>query len=572
MLSKRLCHLLLAALVPALLAADPPWIVRSQTGMVAADSPEASQVGAEILEQGGNAFDAAIATSFALAVARPESTGLGGGGFMLAYLAKERRFVALDFREMAPAAATRARYEKLTTGAGDGPPPSIYGGNAVGIPGQLAGLVEIQRRFATKPLAELVEPAIRLAETGFTVDEHLQRACREALADYTNWPQLKERHAQLYESLLGSGEPAKPGDKLKRPDLAKALTLIAEQGPDVFYRGPIAAAIVRAVRIAGGEMMMIDLEGYRVREREPLRATYGGYEIVTMPPPSSGGVCLLETLNILSLVRERIQYPPGWRGSGYPRNLIQALKHAFADRARWLGDPDFASLPVQRLTSRAYAEELLARNAVTPDDFGSTQLPDDRGTSHFCVADKDGNVVALTETINGVFGSLVIAEPYGIPLNNQMDDFTTSAGKPNLFGLIQGEANAVGPAKRPLSSMTPTIVLKDNRPALVLGASGGPRIITSVLQVLLNVIEFDMSMEEAMTAVRLHHQWKPDEVYFDREPPAELAEWLKNAKPACKISTQRKTGVVQAIQFLDDGTFVGASDPRRGGRPAAPAR
>jgi gamma-glutamyltranspeptidase/glutathione hydrolase len=549
------------------LAADPPWLARGHSGMVASDCAQASQIGADVLRQGGNAFDAAIATSFALAVSRPQSTGLGGGGFMVAYVAGERRFVALDFREVAPAGATRERYDRLGAEAGEGPSPTIYGGNAVGVPGQLAGLVEIQKRFATLPLRELIQPAIGLAETGFVADEHYIGSVKEALADFAKWPQLKERYGHLYATLLGSGTSAKDGDKVTRPQLAAALRLIAEQGAEAFYNGPLGEAAVKAVQAAGGVLTMEDLSAYKPREREPLRATFGRFEIVTMPPPSSGGVCMIEALNILwSMPLVRAGGLRAIHDDYYPPLLVCALKHAFADRARWLGDPDTTPLPVARLVSRDYARRLADRTCPAKGEvYGSTTLPEDRGTSHFCVADSAGNIVALTETINGVFGSLVVAEPYGIILNNQMDDFAAEPGKPNLYGLIQGEANAVAPGKKPLSSMTPTIVFEGGRPALTLGASGGPRIITSVLQVMLNVIVFDMPLDEAVSAVRIHHQWLPDEVYFDRDPPKALVEALQGTN---KISAERKTGVVQAIQWLPDGTLIGACDPRKGGRPA----
>ncbi len=567
-LRKLIPLTLVAGLISwAALADDPPWLARSRTGMVASDSPEASRIGADVLAQGGNAFDAAIATSFAVAVSRPQSTGLGGGGFLVAYLAKEKRVVVLDFREIAPAGATRERFAQLAAEAGDGPSPTIYGGNAVGVPGQLAGLAEIHKRFATRPLRDLIQPSIRLAETGFVADEHYQGAVKEALADFDKWPQLKERHKHIYETLLGNGAPPEIGAKVTRSELAQTLRLLAEHGVDAFYKGPIGEAAARAARAAGGVLTMDDLAGYRVRERAPLRGTYRGYEIVTMPPPSSGGVCILETLNVLHEMAS--DFEGGLRAIHddlYSPMLVCALKHAFADRARWLGDPDATPIPFQRLISQDYARQLAERFCPEKSaEYGSTQVPADRGTSHFCVADEDGNVVALTETINGVFGSLVVAESYGIILNNQMDDFAANPGKPNLYGLIQGEANAIAPGKRPLSSMAPTIVFKDGRPVLTLGASGGPRIITSVLQVTLNVIEFDMPLDEALSAVRVHHQWLPNEVYFDREPPEALLNALKTAN---KISAERKTGVVQAIQFLSDGTLIGACDPRKGGRPA----
>ncbi len=569
----RLRHVLVLAVLPCALASgaladDPLWIARGKTGMLASDSPEASRIGADVLKSGGNAFDAAAAVSFALAVARPQSTGLGGGGFMVAYLAKGNRFLALDFRETAPSSATPERYAKLFAERGNGPSPSVYGGNAVAVPGQLAGLAEINQRFGTRSLAELVRPAIELAETGFVVDEHFRQACRDVLGDFEKWPALK-KHAKLLDVVLVNNQPPAVGHKLKRPGLAKALGLIAERGPAAVYDGPIGRAMVDAVQVAGGTLTTADLQAYRVREREPihLRYVYGGYDMVSMPPPSSGGVCLVEILNILQACSLRSDIHPV---EGRAHVLVEAMKHAFADRARWFGDPDFVGVPVQRLISRAYAAELVprisARSTLAPADYGSSPAaPDDGGTSHFCVADRFGNVVALTETINGTFGSLVVAGPYGVILNNEMDDFLTVPGEANLYGLVQSEANLVAPGKRPLSSMSPTIVLKEGKPVLVLGASGGPRIISSVLQVALGVME-GQSLADAMSGRRLHHQWRPDEVYFDREPPADVVERLKAF--GHRLSGKRRTGVVQAIQFLEDGTMVGASDPRTCGRPA----
>jgi gamma-glutamyltranspeptidase/glutathione hydrolase len=559
---------LLIATTAAAQSVEPTWIERSEAGMVASDSRAASRIGARILNVGGNAFDAAIATSLALAVARPQSTGLGGGGFMVAYVAAKKEFVVLDFREMAPAAATPERYAKLLAEAGDGPSPTVYGGNAVGVPGQVAGLFEIHKRYATFSFERLANPAINLADAGFVVDEHYRDACRGVLADFEKWPQLSTEYARLHQTLLQNGTLPAVGERIRRPKLASTLRLLARQEAAAFYDGWIAQAIVRAVNGAGGRMTAADLAGYRVKTRSPLRAKFGDYDVIAMPPPSSGGTCIIETLNLLdayvganegglAAVRESGKY--------YPM-LVEALKHSFADRARWLGDADFADVPVQRLIDPAYARTLAKKDVADLDDYGSAQLPDDRGTSHFCIADNQGNVVAITETINGTFGSLVIAEPYGILLNNQIDDFAAEPGKPNLYGLIQGAANAIAPGKRPLSSMSPTLVFRDGKPVLALGASGGPRIITSVLQVLLNVLVFEQDLATAIQAPRIHHQWRPDVVYFDAAPPAELASRLRDA--GLKISDQHKTGVVQAIHFLPDGMMVGASDPRKGGRPA----
>ncbi len=564
---RRLGFLALLPLAAVAVAADPPWIARGQAGLVATDSPEASQIGADVLQAGGNAFDAAVAVSFALAVARPESTGLGGGGFLVAWSAAEHRYVALDFREMAPASATPQRYARLHADKPGGPSPSIHGGNAVGVPGQVAGLAEINRRFGTRPLSELIRPAAALAKVGFAADAHYRDACREALADFERWPPLKHFHKALYHSLLGDGTPPPVGARIARPDLADGLNLLAREGPECFYRGEIAAAIVKAVAAAGGELTRHDLFEYRVRERTPLRGVVGEFELITMPPPSSGGVCLIECLNILQCLAPGRNLADLVRSDAYEPALVRAFQHAFADRARWLGDPDFAELPTARLLDRAYACALAARSGDGLDDFGSTNLPDDGGTSHFCVADGMGNLVAQTETINGTFGSLVVAEPFGILLNNQLDDFLTVPGQANLFGLQQSELNLIAPGKRPLSSMSPTIVTRDGRPVLMLGGSGGPRIITAVAQVLLNVLLRGQPLEGAVASVRVHHQWQPAEVYFDDAPAAKRRTRL--AEAGHTISDRRRGGVVQAIQFAPDGTMIGASDPRRGGRPVA---
>ncbi|MBU0616304.1 MAG: gamma-glutamyltransferase, partial [Planctomycetes bacterium] len=495
-----------------------------------------------------------------------------GGGFMLAYVAGEDRFVVLDFRETAPASATAQHFAHLHSQRGDDPSPSVYGGNAVGIPGQLAGLAEINRRLGSRPLAELIEPAIKLAEEGFVVDKHFLSERKSAFNAFKKWPRLKQEYARLADLLTPDGSVPKPGDKFKRPGLAKALELIAKDGPDAFYNGPISKAIIAAVQAHGGLLVPGDLSRYRVVERQPLRISQFDtmrefqHEIVAMPPPSSGGVCLAEILNIIGTCTVRSDIHPEEEREHV---LVEAMKHAFADRARWLGDPDFYPIPSAGLTSLRYAalcaQRIAAQQTLFWTDYGSSSPPpDDGGTSHFCVADKHGNIVALTETINGPFGSLIVAEPYGIILNNEMDDFLTVRGEANLYGLIQGEANLVKPGKRPLSSMSPTIVLKNGKPLLVLGASGGPRIITSVLQVAQRVMD-GRPIEEAMTELRLHHQWQPDEIHFDREPAADLVENLKQR--GHNISDERRSGIVQAIQFLDDGTMVGASDPKKGGRP-----
>lgn len=563
-------------------ADDPPWVARATRGMVASDSREASQIGADVLNVGGNAFDAAVATSFALGVARPQSTGMGGGGFLLAYVAHDESFVVLDFRETAPAAATLERYAALEQKRGDGPSPTLRGGNAIAVPGLVAGLAEINRRFGTRPWAELVTPAARLAQRGAIVDECLLEARQELLKDATRWPELTKQYPHVFDWLSPEGRAPQLGAPLRNTGLARGLRLLAEMGPRAFYDGPIAEAVVRSAAAAGGGLTMEDLRAYEPKYRDPQRFAFGDCEIVVMPPPSSGGVCLAEILQTIEVARARADVQAAASQPAERRSdalgahvMVEAMKHAFADRARWLGDADFAEVPVRRLMSRDHAAALAGRIALgrtlpleaygSPTGGGSTSLPvDDGGTSHFCVADRWGNLVALTETINENFGSLVVAEPFGILLNDEIDDFLIAPGRQNTYGLVQGEANLIAAGKRPLSSMSPTIVLKNGKPVLVVGAAGGPRIITAVAQVLLRVID-GAPLEEAMAAPRLHHQWRPDTIFWNAEPPSELRAALE--KLGHKVSDERRYGVVNAIQITADGTLVGASDAWRCGRP-----
>lgn len=557
-------------LIVSLLLADAPTsqLVTSQHGIVVSDSPIASEIGAQILADGGNAFDATIATSLALTVARPQSTGIGGGAFFIAYRAEDKTFLVLDFRESAPAAATRAVYKQAHAAAKDGPPPSVYGGKAVGTPGLLKGLSVIQRRLGTKSFRDLTQPSIDLCNNGFTADQSYRNACSSALKAYRKYPELKERVQLLFDSLLRNGTAPEVGEAIKRPLLAKTLERIANVGVDDFYRGKIARNIVAAVRADGGLLTMQDMISYRVRARQPIRFDYRDYEIVTMPPPSSGGIAIAETLNILEAIPTFRNLPAD--SPARTHFLIEALKHAFADRARWLGDSDYAEVPIERLMSDAHAiacaQRISADKTRAVANYGFAPPPDDAGTSHLCVADRFGNVVAMTETINTEFGSLLVVPEWGIILNNEMDDFAANPGEPNYYGLMQSEANAIEPGKRPLSSMTPTIVLKNGKPVLALGASGGPRIITSVLQVMLNVLDHNMPLDQAVTAPRLHHQWQPNELYSDKPLNKNRIEAL--TAYGHQYNERRKTGVVQALQIKPDGTMHGMSDPRKGGRPA----
>jgi gamma-glutamyltranspeptidase/glutathione hydrolase len=388
------------------------------------------------------------------------------------------------------------------------------------------------------------------------------------LETYEKFPQLKEQCPYVFETHLRRGNLRSAGDTLVQPALVRLLEGIAATGADFFYKGTVAQAIAREMKQRGGLIREEDLGSYEVKSRAPVRFQYREFEIIGVPPPSSGGIALAETLNILEAVEfaSVVKRDP-------PLAIhyqIEAMKHAFADRARWLGDPDFTDVPVAFLASGSRAGKLASRlnpERVTDlDGYGSSAAVDDAGTSHFCVADRWGNVVASSETVNTEFGSLVAIDEWGLILNNEMDDFAAEPGKPNAFGLVHGPGNAVASRKRPLSSMTPTIVLKGDQPYLLLGGSGGPRIISSVLNVLLGVTDLELSLEEAMIRLRPHHQWKPETVFFDAEPPSSLAEDL--IKRGHAISPRRRSGNVQAILRTGDG-WIGASDPRKGGRPAA---
>ena len=568
----RCILLLLPALVPVVAAQTPgkscPWIATGKQGMVTTDSAFASQAGLRILQAGGNAFDAAAAVSFALAVTRPQSTGLGGGGFLIARLAADGTVIVSDFRETAPAAATANMCVPNKLRDPPEPPLSRYGHLAVAVPGLVAGRVQMLQRYGTKPLPEVLAPAISLARDGFAVDDAYVEACTGVLKKYHQYPQLVDTCGYVYRVHLRNGDLRSPGDKLVQSELARLLEAVAAGGADAFYRGPVAEAIEREIRAHGGVMTAADLAAYRVIDhRRPIVSTYRDYTVIGMPPPSSGGVCLAEALNIL----ETVDLAGLWQQDpGAARHyLVEAMKHAFADRARWLGDTDFAPVPVRLLTSKTYAAQLAG--AIDPqkcqpiDTYGAAMIPDDAGTSHFCIVDRWGNCVVSTETINTSFGSLAAVEEWGLIFNNEIDDFAAVAGQANAFGLRQSRRNEIAPGKRPLSSMTPTIVLKGNQPYLLLGGSGGPRIISSVLNVLVGVTDFGLPLEQAVAARRVHHQWLPDQVFFDTAVDDRVSQAL--AERGHAIADEYRTGVVQAV-LINGEVLTGAADPRKGGIPA----
>ncbi len=535
-----------------------------QQGVVAADHPLAAQAGLAVLKQGGNAFDAAIATSLVLAVVRNQSTGIGGGGFMLYHTAKGKNGV-LDYREIAPLKSHQDMY--LDADKQVIPMRSTVGYQAVAVPGLLAGLDTIQKQYATRPLAELMQAAIQHAEAGFAIDAHLAHA-QEVVAERGAYPDLQTL-------FFKQGKPQPIGAIHKNPELAQTLKTIASGGVKEFYQGSIARQIVTAMQANNGLITAADLASYRPKVRPVLTGNYRGYQILTMPPPSSGGVALLTVLNLVE------PYALGWNSTGfgssqYTHLLSEAMKHAFADRAQFLGDTDFVKVPLQQLTSKAYAQQLQPRlqqaqvQTLSREAYGLKGLSGssdrgantDHGTTHYAIMDRFGNVVSATETINTYFGSQVVIPGTGIVMNNEMDDFSKAPGVPNAFGLIGNAANAIAPGKKPLSSMTPTIVLKDQQPFLALGASGGPRIITGTLQTLMNVIDFGMNLNQAVASPRIHHQWVPETLFIEQEMPLDVQQALQ--QKGHHLHSGDAENVVQAVMFKD-GVYTGAADPRKGG-------
>ena len=534
---------------------------------VAADHPEASKAGLEILLAGGNAVDAAVATSFALSVVRPYSCGIGGGGFMLIHdpsRPEESRTTALDYRERAPASVGMGYYMDP-----DQPRSSRDGVHAVGVPGTVAGLLYALENFGTLDREAVLAPAIRLAENGFAADANFVAAMYGLSARRQGQASLAEASQYLWD-VVNHGGRLVEGAIITNPAQARALRLISAEGADAFYRGEIAEAIVAVMRKYGGPITMEDLSAYSVTSRQPLRGSFLEHDVLSMPPPSSGGLAILQTLGILEARLGEV----GSMGFGSPGSLhflAEALKHAFADRATWLGDPDFVEIPISDLMAEAYLEELSWRlsrtSTLRPDQYGTTAPPpSDSGTSHFSVLDRNGMAVACTETVNLGYGSLVVVPGFGFVLNNEMDDFTTRPGEPNAFGLRQSDLNLPEPGKRPLSSMSPTIVLRDDRVVFVGGGSGGPRIITATLQVLLNALMYDMGAEDAVNAPRFHHQWLPDVLYIEQEwPGGNPADVMRQYGHRARMTDG--VGVVQVIIRTERG-IEAASDRRKGGEPA----
>jgi gamma-glutamyltranspeptidase/glutathione hydrolase len=536
--------------------------VTAEHGMVVAQEKLAARIGADILRQGGNAVDAAVATGFALAVTYPRAGNIGGGGFMVIHSTERNEDAAIDYRETAPLAATRDMY--LGT---DGKPDTDKSRNSalgIGVPGTVAGLALALEKYGSGnfTLAQIIKPAIELARNGFVVTDDMADTLPDMYSRMARWPNSAKAFSRA------DGTPLRDGDRLIQTDLAATLTAIAEQGPRGFYQGPVAERLAKAVGDAGGIMTADDLKSYQAVIRAPVRGSYRGYDIVSMPLPSSGGTVLLETLNIL----EGFPMSGIKQGSAPSLHLmIEAMRRAYADRARYLGDPAFVNAPTQVLLARDYA----ARQRASIDPARATPsadvlqiVPQREGsnTTHYSVVDSRGNAVSNTYTLNFPYGVGLVAEGTGVLLNNELDDFTAAPGASNAFGLVGFEANLPGPGKRPLSSMSPTIVLKDGKPVLVTGTPGGSRIISTVVQIVVDVLDYKMDIAAAVAAPRVHHQWMPDEVRVERGFPAETLDELR-AKGHQVIEPLGQTSA-NSIAVTPNG-FLGAPDPRTRGAEAA---
>jgi gamma-glutamyltranspeptidase/glutathione hydrolase len=554
-----LVSLVMLAFASAQAASQAP--VAAENGMVVSAQHLATKAGVDVLKDGGNAIDAAVAVGYALAVVYPDAGNLGGGGFMTIQLADGRK-TFLDFREKAPLAATANMYLDKDGNVIKG--ASTTGHLAVGVPGTVAGLEMAREKYGTMKRATLIAPAIRYAQDGFVLEQGDVDLLARATEDFRKDP----ASAAIF---LNHGEPFKPGQKLMQKDLAATLRLVSAKGKEGFYEGPVGAAIVASSHAGKGIITQADLDQYKARELKPVECTYRGYGIVSAPPPG-GGVILCEILNILE------GYPLkdlGFRSAQAVHYQIEAMRHAYVDRNSYLGDPDFVKNPVDRLLSKDYAAKI--RTVIAPDKAGVSQeikpgVPPHEGnnTTHYSIVDKRGNAVSVTYTLNDSFGARVTAGKTGVLLNDEMDDFTAKVGVPNLYGLVQGKENSIAPGKRPLSSMSPTIVTKDGKPVMVVGTPGGSRIITAVLHTIINVIDYDMNVQEAVDAPRFHQQWLPD--VTDVEPFALSPDTRKILEDrGQKFGDPRPVNHLAAILVgaptlggkpVGNNRFYGANDPR----------
>jgi len=537
--------------------------VAAEHGMVVTAQHLATQVGVDVLKKGGNAVDAAVAVGYALAVVYPAAGNLGGGGFMTIQLADGRK-TFLDFREKAPLAARADMYLDANGNVIKG--LSSRGHLAVGVPGTVTLLELAREKYGTMKRAALIAPAIAYADTGFVLEQGDADMYREAVGDM-------RKDAATAAIFLPRGEAPAAGHRLVQKDLARTLRLIAQRGRDGFYKGKVGAAIVASSTAGKGIITQADLDQYQTRELAPVECDYRGYHIVSAPPPSSGGVIVCEILNIVE------GYPLkdlGYRSAQSVHYMIEAMRHAYVDRNSYLGDPDFVTNPLTRLLDKSYAEKIRAaidpsRAGVSKDLKPGVAPHEGSNTTHYSIVDKDGNAVAVTYTLNDWFGAKVTAAGTGVLLNDEMDDFTAKLGVPNMYGLVQGEANAIAPGKRPLSSMSPTIMLRDGKPVLIVGTPGGSRIITTVVHTIVNVVDYGMTVQEAVDAPRFHQQWLPETTNVEnfalspdtRKILLDMGHKLATAQPANHVAAILVGAPTLDGKPVGNNRYYGANDPRR---------
>lgn len=571
LIAMKKCFIVLPLLIYFILStacSDKLQPVDARNGMVVSTSSYASKVGVDILKQGGNAIDAAVAVGFALAVTYPSAGNLGGGGFMVIHLSDGKN-IAIDFREKAPLSAHRDMY--LNESGEFVPELSMYGATSAGVPGSVAGLIYALEKYGTLSLSEVIQPAINLAKKGFQLEQRDSIYFSNAIPLFSKYPSSEKVFTK-------NGLPYSTGELFIQPDLAWTLEQIKENGREGFYKGRVAQLLVEQVKSLGGYITLEDLEKYQPVERIPITGNYRGYEIVSMPPPSSGGIALVEMLNILENfnLSETV-----YASSEYFHILLESMKYAYADRTYHLGDSDFYPVPTEQLISKEYAKTIFDRiekekNKAAPSQkirsMDAEQVYESTETTHYSVYDSYGNAVSTTTTINSSFGSGIVVDGAGFLLNNEMDDFSAKPGEMNQFGLLGTEANSIQPEKRMLSSMTPTIILQDEKPFIIIGSPGGSQIITTVLQVILNCIDFDMNIREAIEAPRIHHQWMPDSIFYEKNTlsPEVRQQLTEMGYHFYDDGAEfRKIGIAEGIMIDQKNKIIyGASDPRGGGLAA----